>query len=181
MKKIILSLSFFFFVLAGTTMAQKYAYVDSKYILENIPEYTDAQTELDELAQKYQEEVEAEFKKVDELYKAYQAEEVLLPEDLKKKKEQEIVEQEKAARELQKKYFNPDGELYKKRQELVEPIQEKVYNAIQQLSVESNYSFVFDKSGSLSILYSDPKLDISDDVLDEIGNVMQTIRRENRK
>ncbi|MFA8450863.1 MAG: OmpH family outer membrane protein [Bacteroidales bacterium] len=181
MNKIIVSFSLFFFLAIGSTFAQKYAYVDTKYILENIPEYTDAQTELDETAKKYQEEVEKAFDEVDKLYKAYQAESVLLPEDIKKKKEQEIVEKEKEARDLQKKYFNPDGDLFKKREELIQPIQEKVYDAIQQLSLENNYSFVFDKSGSLTILYSNPKLDISDDVLDEIGNVMQTVRKENRK
>ncbi|MFA8300445.1 MAG: OmpH family outer membrane protein [Hyphomicrobiales bacterium] len=181
MKKTFLSIIILFTLSIGTSVAQKYAYVDSDYILQNIPEYTDAQEELDQIAKEYQEEISKHLAEVDKLYKAYQAEQVLLPEDMKAKKENEIVEKEKQARELQKKYFGPQGELFNKRKELIEPIQEKVYNAIQTISQEENYDFVFDKSGSLTILYSNPKLDVSDDVLDEIGKVMQTIRKEDRK
>ncbi len=160
--------------------AQKYAYVDSEYILANIPEYSDAQDILDEFAVKWQREIEEKFAEVDKLYKAYQAEAVLLPEDMKKQREDEIIQKEKEAKELQKQRFGRDGDLFKKRQELVQPIQEKIYNAIETVAEVNNYSFVFDKAGSLSILYAKDRYDISDDILDEVSSVMQTVRREDR-
>jgi outer membrane protein len=154
--------------------------VDTEYILNNIPEYKDAQTILDDLSIKWQKEIEDRLGKVDELYSSYQSEAVLLPEDIKQKREEEIIEKEKEVKELQKMYFGKEGELFKKRQELVEPIQEKVFNAIETIATTGNYSFVFDKSGSISILFANPKYDISDDVLDEVGTVMQTVRRTER-
>lgn len=166
---------------AHTVVAQKYAYVDTEYILDNIPEYGDAQDELDALSEKWQKEIEAQYGKVEEMYKKYQAEAVLLPDDIKKKRENEIVETEKQVKELQRKYFGPEGELYQKRKELVQPIQEKVYNAIESIALTRNFAFVFDKSGGVTLLYGDPKFDISDDVLDEVGTVMQTVKREQRK
>ena len=114
------------------------------------------------------------------MYQKYQAESVLLPDDIKRKREEEIVSKEKEVKELQRKYFGQEGELYKKRQELVKPIQEKVYNAIESIAATNNYSFVFDKAGGMTLLYSNPKFDISDDVLDEVGNVMQTVKRDSR-
>ncbi|MCF8227768.1 MAG: OmpH family outer membrane protein [Bacteroidales bacterium] len=162
-------------------MAQKYAYVDTDYILNNIPEYKDAQTILDDLSLKWQKEIEDKLTEVDRLYKEYQSEAVLLPEDIKRKREDEIIQKEKEVKELQKKYFGKEGELFKKRKELVEPIQEKVYNAIETISTTENYAFVFDKAGSVSILFANPKYDISDDILDEVGTVMQTVRRGERK
>lgn len=161
--------------------AQKNAYVDTEYILDNIPEYKDAQDEIDEISEKWQKEIEIKYKEVEDMYKAYQAEAVLLPADIKKQKEDEIIKKEKEVKNLQKKYFAPEGELYKKRQELIQPIQEKVYNAIESIAQSRNFGFVFDKSGGMTLLYGDPKLDISDDVLDEVGTVMQTVKREQRK
>ncbi len=161
--------------------AQKYAFVDTEYILSNIPEYSDAQDELDGLSKKWQKEVDAKYKEVSDLYKKYQAESVLLPADVKKKREDEIVAKEKEAKDLQKKYFGPKGELFKKRQELVQPIQEKVFNAIETIATTKNIGFVFDKAGGPVLLYGNPKYDISDDVLDEVGNVMQTVKRDQRK
>ncbi|MBU1010039.1 MAG: OmpH family outer membrane protein [Bacteroidetes bacterium] len=160
---------------------QKFAFVDSDYLLTNIPEYNDAQEELNALSTKWEAEVTKAFKQVEDMYKEYQTESVLLPQDLKKKKEDEILKKEKEAKDLQMKYFGPTGDLYKKREELVKPIQEKVYNAIQQIAETRNYAFIFDKASGASMLYASPKLDISDEVLDEIGNVMQTVRREDRK
>jgi len=160
---------------------QKFAFVDSDYLLTNIPEYNDAQEELNTLSTKWEAEVTKAFKQVEDMYKEYQTESVLLPQDLKKKKEDEILKKEKEAKDLQMKYFGPTGDLYKKREELVKPIQEKVYNAIQQIAETRNYAFIFDKASGASMLYASPKLDISDEVLDEIGNVMQTVRREDRK
>jgi outer membrane protein len=159
---------------------QKYAFVDTDYILNNIPEYTDAQALLNDLSAQWQKEIESKFQEVDKLYKDYQAESILLPEDLKKQRENEIIQKEKEAKELQKKRFGKDGDLYKKRIELVEPIQEKIYGAIQDMAVTRNYAFIFDKAGSTSLIFADAKYDLSDDILDEIGTVMQTVRRENR-
>lgn len=175
-------LTAFLFVGVNTASAQnqKYAYVDTEYILDNIPEFQDAQDELDELSKKWQKEIETAYAQVSELYQKYQAEAVLLPEDVKRKREDEIVKKEKEVKDLQRKYFGPEGDLYLKRQELVQPIQEKVYNAIETISAARNYSFVFDKSGGMTILYTNPDFDISDDVLDEVGNVMQTVKRDQR-
>jgi outer membrane protein len=161
--------------------SQKYAFVDSDYILNNIPEYTDAQALLDDLSAQWQKEIEGKFQEIDKLYREYQAESVLLPEDLKKQKENEIIQKEKEAKDLQKKRFGKDGDLYKKRIELVEPIQEKIYNAIQDMAVTRNYAFIFDKAAGAALLFADAKYDLSDDILDEIGTVMQTVRRESRQ
>jgi outer membrane protein len=168
-------------LLATFSFGQKYAYVDSDYILNNIPEYTDAQDYLDDLALEWQKEIEAKFAEIDKLYKEYQAESILLPEEIKTQKENEIIQKEKEAKDLQKKRFGKDGDLFKKRIELVQPIQEKVYNAIEEIATTRNYAFIFDKAASSTILYAQTKLDLSDDVLDEIGSVMQTVRKEDRK
>lgn len=180
MKKLILTMAILFSAFA-VTLAQKYAYVDSDYILENIPEYQDALDILDEFSIQWQKEIEEKFAAVDELYREYQAEAVLLPEDMKRQRENEIIQKEKEAKDLQKKRFGRDGDLFSKRQELIQPIQEKVYNAIEEIAVTNNYAFVFDKAGSLTILFAQAKFDLSDDVLDEVGTVMQTVRREDRK
>lgn len=157
-----------------TTQAQKFAYVDSDYILQNIPEYNDAQAQLDELSAQFQQEVEAKFSAIDKLYKDYQAESVLLPEEMKKKREEAIVKAEKDAKEMQKKRFGKDGDLFKKRQELVKPIQDKIFNAIEQVSQAKNYALVFDKAGGVTMMYADPKYDISDDILEEMGYSFNT-------
>ena len=178
-KRIIIAIAFISIV--SFTYAQKYAYVDTDYILQNIPEYTDAQDQLNEMSKIWQEEIEAEFAEVEKMYKDYQAEAVLLPEDLKKKREDQIINKEREIKELQNKRFGPEGDLFIKRQELIKPIQEKIYNAIEEIATTKNYAFVFDKGGSLTLLYTNPKYDISDDILDEISSVMQTVRREDRK
>ena len=168
MKKSILVSVFFVFCIAFT-QAQKFAYVDTQYVLDNLPEYTEAQAQLDEISLTWQKEIEAKFAEVDKMYKDYQAQSVLLPEDMKKKKEQEIVDKEKEAKTLQRQRFGKDGDLFKKRQELVKPIQEKLYNAIQEIATQSNYAIIFDKGGSLTMLYANPKYDVSDEVLDNLG------------
>ena len=166
--------------ISSVAQSQKYAYVDTQYILDNIPEFQDAQDELDEISKNWQKEIETNYDMVSDMYQKYQAEAVLLPEDIKHKREAEIVKKEKEVKELQKKYFGQEGDLFKKRQELVQPIQEKVYNAIETIAATNNYSFVFDKAGGMTLLYTNPKYDISDDVLDEVGNVMQTVKRDSR-
>ena len=169
------------FAIPSSVNAQKYAFVDTQYILDNIPEYQDAQDELDEISKKWQKEIETKYREVEEMYKDYQAEAVLLPADIKKKKEDAIIKKEKGVKDLQKKYFSPEGQLFKKRQELIQPIQEKVFNAIESIAQIKNLGFVFDKSGGTQLLYGAPKHDISDDVLDEVGTVMQTVKRDQRK
>ena len=160
---------------------QKFAYVDSDYILNNIPEYGDAQEELNALSVKWQNEVKAIYDKVSEMYKKYQTEMVLLSEDQKHAREQEIVNKEQEAKNLQMQYFGAEGKLYQKRTELIQPIQEKIYTALTELSQTKGYTFVFDLASGTSILYASERADISDDVLDQLGNVMQTVRREDRK
>jgi outer membrane protein len=179
MKKILL-ISALILMACLPGFSQKYAFVDTDYILNNIPEYTDAQAMLDDLSVEWQKEIEAKFAEIDKMYKDYQAESILLPEDLKKQKENEIIQKEKDAKDLQKKRFGKDGDLYKKRLELVQPIQEKIFTAIQDMAVTRNYAFIFDKASGPTLLYADSKFDLSDDVLDQIGTVMQTVKKESR-
>ena len=160
---------------------QKIAYVDTDYILQNIPEYSDAQEEINQMSLKWEKELKALRKKVDDMKREYQTESILLSEDQKKKKETAIDEKEQEFAQLQMQYYGPQGELFTKRVELIQPIQEKIYNAINQVAMTKNYAFVLDKASGTTILYCNEKNDISDDVLDEIGNVMQTVRRQDRK
>lgn len=174
----------FFFLLSGLwvqTMAQKTAFIDSQYILSNIPEYNDAQETLNNLSEKWQKEIAAKHEQALEMYKKFQTESVLLPADVRKSREADIKKANREVTELQKKYFGPDGELFKKRQELIGPIQEKVYNAIQTVAESQNIDFVFDKASSPTLIYGNPKYDISDAVLDEVGKVMQTSTPAQRK
>ena len=157
--------------------AQKYACVDTEYILSNVPEYKQAQKELEEVSVQWQKEVEVKFQAVDRLYKAFQAEAVILPADLKAQKENEIIAAEKEAKNLQKQRFGNDGDLAKKRSELVKPIQDRIYNAIEKVAQEKNYSVVFDKAGGATILYVDNKTDISDLVLAELGYKISSQKR----
>lgn len=160
---------------------QKFAFVDSNYILQNIPEYGDAQEQINQLSAKWEKEIKTLRTKVEEMKREYQTESVLLTDEQKRKKEEKIAEKEQEITSLQMQYFGPDGQLFSKRMELIQPIQEKIYNAINQLALVKNYAFVFDKASGTTILFCNEKNDISDDVLDEIGNVMQTVRKEDRK
>jgi outer membrane protein len=160
---------------------QKIVYVDSEYIMSNIPEYGDAQAELETLSNKWQKEVKALYDKVEEMYSKYQTEKLLLSEDQKTAREQAIVAKEQEAKNLQMQYFGSEGQLFQKRTELVQPIQEKIYTAMKEIAQSKNYAFVLDLASGTSVLYANDKNDISDDVLDQLGNVMQTVRREDRK
>lgn len=160
---------------------QKIVYVDSEYIMDNIPEYADAQAELEALSAKWQKEVKAAFDKVEEMYSKYQTEKLLLSEDQKSAREQAIIAKEQEAKNLQMQYFGSEGQLYQKRTELVQPIQEKIYTAMQEIAQTKNYAFIFDLASGTSVLYASDKNDISDDVLDQLGSVMQTVRREDRR
>ena len=183
-RKSVLLLAFMLLLGMTTVNAQqnqKIAYVDSDYILENIPEYSDAQEEINQLSKQWEKEITKLFQEAQEMDREYQAESVLLSEDQKRKKKEAITAKRQEAEALRMQYYGPEGELYTKRAELIQPIQEKVYNAINQLALTKNYAFVFDKASGTTMLYCNEKNDISDDVLDEIGNVMQTVRREDRK
>ncbi|MBR0176482.1 MAG: OmpH family outer membrane protein [Bacteroidales bacterium] len=160
---------------------QKIVYVDSEYIMSNIPEYGDAQAELESLSTKWNNEVKALREKVDDMYKKFQTEKLLLSEDQKQAREQAILAKDQEARNLQMQYFGADGQLFQKRTELVQPIQEKIYTAMQEIAQSKNYAFILDLASGTSVLYASDKNDISDDVLDQLGNVMQTVRREDRR
>jgi len=149
--------------------AQKFAYVDSEYILNNIPAYKSAQEQLDKLSNDWQKEVEAKYAEVDKLYKNFQSEKVLLTDDMKSKREDEIVKKEQEVKDLQKKYFGKDGMLFKKRQELVKPIQDEVYNAVKEMSTEQGIALIFDTASNPGVLYSNPKNDKSDEILQRLG------------
>ncbi len=159
------------FLLSVGTYAQKFAYVDTDYILNNIPEFNQAQDKLDEITKQWQEEIEAIYAEVDKMYRDYQTQEVLLTDEMKTKREEAIIAKEKSAKDLQKKRFGPEGDLYGKRQELIKPLQDKVYDAIQQLAANSKYAVIFDSSSDLIMLYSNPNLDKSDKILKNMGYI----------
>ncbi len=150
-------------------IAQRYAVIDSKYILEKLPEYKESQTKLDQFSAQWQQEIEKKQADLDKMYKDYDAEQVMLADNLKKKREDELFNKEKEVRDLQKKRFGFEGDLFKKRQELIKPIQDKVYVAIQKLAVDKSYDFILDKSEGITVIFADPKLDKSDDVLKFLG------------
>jgi outer membrane protein len=168
MKKILFTISASFLLAAGC-FAQRYAVIDSKYILEKIPDYKTAQQKLNQFSQMWQQEIDKRSADLDRMYKEYDAEQVMLSDELKKKREDEIYNKEKELRDLQKQRFGYEGDLFKKRQELIKPIQDKVYNAIQKLAVAKLYDFILDKSEGITVIFADPKLDKSDDVLKEMG------------
>jgi outer membrane protein len=149
--------------------AQRYAVIDSHYILEKMPDYDKAQARLDTIAKGWQREIDQRFQQADKLYKQYQAEKVMLTDTLKRKREDEIMQVEKQARDLQTQRFGYQGDLFKQREELIKPIQDQIYNAVQKLAAQHMYDFVLDKSGGISVFYADPKLDKSDEVLQILG------------
>lgn len=157
-------------VFAGfSANAQRYAVVDTRYILDNIPEYKEAQEKLDQFSEMWQQELDKKGAELDKMYKDYDAEQVMLSDQLRKKREDQIFNAEKSLRDLQRKRFGFEGDLFKKREELVKPIQDKVYNAIQKLAADKLYDFILDKSEGITVIFADPKLDKSDDVLKIIG------------
>tara|TARA_B110000967_G_scaffold96050_1_gene98623 strand:- start:150 stop:752 length:603 start_codon:yes stop_codon:yes gene_type:complete len=158
-------------VLSTQAYAQRFAYVDSDYILSQMPSYKSAQTQIDEQSKKWQEEIDNKFEAIDKLYKQYQAEKVLLTKDMQTKRENEIIEKEREAKKLQNDKFGYEGELFKKREELIKPIQDKVYEAINKVAKNNGLDFIFDKSGDMLMLVSNPKYDRSDEVLEELGVV----------
>ena len=156
-------------LMAMNAKAQKFALVDMEYILKNIPAYEMANEQLNQLSQRWQKEVEAKGKEVQTMYNNFKSDMVFLTDEQKQKREQEIVDKEKEANELKYKYFGPEGELYKKRQSLLKPIQDDVYNAVKKVSEERGYQVIFDRASSQSIIFASPKIDVSNEVLTKLG------------
>ena len=162
-----------FFVLllfaSASAMAQKFALVDMEYILKNVPAYERANEQLNQVSKKWQAEVDALTSEAQTLYKNYQSEAVFLSEEQKTQREEAIVNKEKEAAELKKKYFGPEGELYKKRESLMAPIQEEIYNAVKDISDQKGYSLILDRASDAGIIFANPKIDISNEVLTILG------------
>jgi len=167
MKKIIITLALSLAV--SVLCAQRFAFVDSEYILSNIPEYNEAIEEIDDLSIRWQKEIEERFQEIDRLFQRFQAEAPLLSDDMRRRREQEIVDKEREAQNLQRRRFGSEGDLFKKRQELLRPIQDKVYASIEKIAKNRNFDFVLDRSDNASILFADPRRDISNDILNDMG------------
>ena len=168
MKKIILFLGALILT-SSLAVAQKYAFVDSEYIRKNIPAFTKAQDQLDQLSRQWEKEVADGYAVVENMYKAYQSESVLLSQEMKIKREEAIITKEREMKELQNKYFGMEGELFKKREELVKPIQDEILKAIKTIAAEGAYAVIFDSAAGGNILFANPKYDISDEVLAKLG------------
>ncbi len=168
MKKSIL-LSVLLFAFSMMANAQRFALIDMEYILKNIPAYERANEQLDQVSKKWQSEVETLSNEAQKLYKNYQSETVFLSAEQKTKRENEIVEKEKAAGELKRKYFGPEGELFKKRESLIKPIQDEIYNAVKSIAETKGYSAIIDRASATSIIFASPQIDISNEVLSKLG------------
>jgi outer membrane protein len=151
------------------SQAQKYAIIDTKYILSKMPDYVDADKKLQEISDQWQKEIDDMQAQLNEMYKNYDAEQYMLSDDLKKKREDELFNKEKELRDLQKKRFGYNGDLFKERERIVKPIQDEVYNAVQKMAVAHGYDFVLDKSEGITVIFADPKLDRSNDILQQLG------------
>lgn len=164
MKKIALLLAFALIGM-GAAQAQRFAYVDMEKIMEAVPEYKTAQSELEQLAERWRQEIAKEYDKIDQMYRDYQAREVLMSDEMRKQKQDEIIVKEKEVRELQKKRFGPEGELFLKRQSLVKPIQEKVYAAIEKFATDRNYDVIFSSPDGSSIIYAKADKDMTAEII----------------
>lgn len=164
-----LSLVFAICLLTLTTQAQRYAVIDVKYILDKLPEYKEAEKKLNQASENWQKEIDNKQLELDKMYKNYDAEQYMLTEELRKKREDELFIKEKEVRDLQKKRFGYEGDLFKERQKLIKPIQDKIFNAVQKIAVARAYDFILDKSEGITVIFADPKLEKSDDVLRELG------------
>lgn len=167
MKKILFTA--LFAIMAITASAQKFALMDMEYVLKNIPAYERANEQLNQVSKKWQAEVEALNTEASTMYKNYQNEMVFLSQEQKKAKQKEIMKKEKEASDLKRKYFGPEGELFKKRESLMSPIQEEIYNAVKEVSELRGYSLVIDRASDTGIIYGSPKIDISNEVLQKLG------------
>lgn len=149
--------------------AQKFGYIDSEYIIRHMPEYAEAQKRLDGIAEQWQSEVEGRQQEIEKLYKAYQSEQALLTPEQQQEREQEIVDKERALRDFQRDHFGYEGKLFQRRQDLIKPVQDKIYKAVEAVAKEGLYAVIFDKTGELVMMYSDPRFDKSDEVLKKLG------------
>jgi outer membrane protein len=154
---------------SAMAVAQKYAFVDSEYIRKNIPAFNAAQDQLDKLSQQWEKEVSDGYSAVEQMYKQYQNDAVLLSQDMKAKREEAIINKEKEMKDLQNKYFGMEGELFKKREELVKPVQDEILRAIKEIAAEGSYAVIFDTAAGGNILFANPKYDLSDQVLEKLG------------
>lgn len=154
---------------SAIAVAQKYAFVDSEYIRKNIPAFTSAQEQLDKLSKQWEKEVADGYTVVEQMYKSYQNDAVLLSQDMKTKREEAIVAKEKEMKDLQNKYFGMEGDLFKKREELVKPVQDEILKAIKEIAVEGSYAVIFDTAAGGNILFANPKFDLSDQILEKLG------------
>ena len=168
MKKVIL-FSCLLWLCSLTGMAQKFALIDMEYILKNIPAYEMTNEQLSQVSQKWQNEVEALQQEAQNMYKNYQSDLVFLSAEMKSQREEEIVKKEQEAQDLKRKYFGPEGELYKKRASLMKPIQDEIYNAVKEISEDKGYQIVWDRASAMSIIFASPKIDISNEVLIKLG------------
>ncbi len=168
MKKTVL-IAFICMFFAFGVKAQRYAIIDTKYILDKMPEYKQAQGQLDAVAAGWQKQIDSSQQELDRMYKDFDAEQVMLSDELKKKREDQLFVKEKTLRDLQRQRFGFEGDLFKKRQELIKPVQDKVYNAVQKLATQRGYDFILDKSEGITVIFADPKLEKSEDVLKELG------------
>ncbi|MBR3434032.1 MAG: OmpH family outer membrane protein [Bacteroidaceae bacterium] len=166
MKKLFLIL---LVMTSASAMAQKFALIDMEYILKNVPAYERANEQLNQVSKKWQAEVDALTQEAQTLYKNYQSEAVFLSNEQKTQREEAIVAKEKEAAELKRKYFGPEGELYKKRESLMTPIQDEIYNAVKDISDLKGYSLILDRASDAGIIYANPKIDISNEVLSKLG------------
>ncbi len=169
MKKIILSSFLLLGLLFAAEAQSRYAIIDTKYILNKIPEYKEADKKLQLIGEQWQKEIDDKQASLDKMYKNYEAEQFMLTDELKKKREDELFVKEKEVRDLQKRRFGYEGDLFKERQRMVKPVQDKVYNAVQKIAIARSYDFVLDKSEGITIIFADPKLDKSEEVLKELG------------
>ncbi|WP_324672482.1 OmpH family outer membrane protein [Hymenobacter sp. GOD-10R] len=168
-KLLLLSLLVLLCATAQVAQAQKFGYIDSEYVLSKIPAYSTAQQELNTLSGNWQKDIENQKKDLDKMYRTYQAEEVLLTEPMKKKRQEEILKKEQEIKGYQNKIFGFEGQLFKKRQELTKPIQDQVFEAVEKVAKKKQLAIVFDKSGDLTMLYTNPVHDYTEFVLEELG------------
>lgn len=168
MKKIII-LCGFMFLCTFAGMAQKFALIDMEYILKNIPAYEMTNEQLSQVSKKWQNEIEAIQQEAQNMYKTYQSDLVFLSAEMKSKREEEIVLKEQEAQDLKRKYFGADGELYKKRESLMKPIQDEVYNAVKEIADDKGYQLILDRASAMSVIFASPKIDISNEVLLKLG------------
>ena len=151
------------------SMAQKFALVDMEYILKNIPDYEMMNEQLEQVSKKWQNEIEALENEAQSMYKKYQSDLVFLSAEMKTKREEEIVKKEQAAQDLKRKYFGAEGELYKKRESLMKPIQDEIYNAVKEIANDKGYQMVIDRASAGSMIFASPRIDISNEVLTKLG------------